>query len=98
MAFFKKPTSEEPATPPVGTEAAPAEAARPAKPINWESLVNAAETEPAKPEAGAAPEQSAATPSVKIPAVDAETKAILEQAAKDLQDKIRGNNDDSGAE
>ncbi len=100
MAFFKKPTGEEAATTPAAPQAAPAapeEPARPVKPINWESLINAAETEPAKPETSVAPEPATTAPSVKIPDVDAETKAILEKAAKDLQDKIRGGDDDSSA-
>ncbi len=93
MSFFsKKPTAEEP---PVNVQP-PAEQTSyaeptPAKPINWEALINTPPEEqaPAQP----APQQPPAPPLEKLPEVDDETRAILDKAAKDLQDKLRGNDD-----
>ena len=79
--------------------------ARPSKPINWEELINnAPEAEAPKPAEVApvatapAPEAPPAQPQAMPQAdVDAETRAILEKAAKDLQDKLlgQGGNEDA---
>ena len=90
MTFFKKPAAEPQQTTPPLQEAPPAApeaptetmAARPAKPVNWEALINTPSEEPP----------------AKLLEVDDETRAILEKAAKDLQDKIRGSSDDNGSQ
>lgn len=101
MSFFaKKPADSDVAAPPVQPAApAPAatpesEAARAAKPINWEDLVNTPESE----QAAAVPEASTTPvpPEEKLADVDDETRAILEQAAKDMEKKIRGDGNDGG--
>ncbi len=90
MSFFsKKPSAAE--EPPAAIEQ-PAAAQptyvepAPAKPINWEALINTpAETPP--------PPQPTTTPAEKLPDIDDETRAILDKAAKDLHEKLRGNDD-----
>lgn len=101
MSFFKKkdddaaPTAAPQAgfTPPPAPEQ---QQPRPSKPINWEELINTPEAEPPKqadalPAAAPAPEAAPPPPQAMPQAdVDAETRAILEKAAKDLQDKLLG--------
>ncbi|QQG36698.1 MAG: TraM recognition domain-containing protein [Micavibrio aeruginosavorus] len=102
MSFFaKKPAGGEPpaAPAPVAAPVLPATTETPAadaasgksgKPISWEELVNAPEPEGPKPIETSPPP---AAPGSKAPEVDDETRAILERAAKDLQDKIGGKDD-----
>ena len=91
MSFFtKKPAGEEVAPPPAYVEPAPA------KPVNWESLINAPQETPPAPPAEQPPAQAEKAPE-KLPDVDDETRAILDKAAKDLQNKISGNDDGNGA-
>ena len=103
MSFFsKKPaaTDEQPpaAVQPPAEQTSYVEPA-PAKPINWEALINTPPQNPApesqpteQPPAQPAPQQPAMPP-LELPDVDDETRAILDKAAKDLQDKLRGNDD-----
>ncbi len=109
MSFFKKKDDDAaPAQPQAGFTPPPApeqQPARPSKPINWEELINnAPEAEAPKPAEVApvatapAPEPPPAQPQAMPQAdVDAETRAILEKAAKDLQDKLlgQGGNEDA---
>ncbi|MFN3826684.1 MAG: type IV secretory system conjugative DNA transfer family protein [Micavibrio sp.] len=103
MSFFaKKPAGEETSAAPAATPAATPsqepvaeEAPRQGKPLNWEDLVNSPDTEPESAEAAASPAAPAA-PTEKLPDVDDETRAILEQAAKDMEKKIRGEGNDDG--
>lgn len=96
MSFFKK--SDAAAQPPATPETPPA-AAAPAKPINWEALINTPPPEPVQVQTPAAPtpvpEPLQNTTADKLPEIDAQTRAILEKAAKDMQDKISGKKDDS---
>lgn len=90
MAFFtRKPADEEETAAPRYVEPAPAQ------PMNWETLVNAPQETPAQPEAAPtpAPEPTPESTPETFPEVDAETRAILDKAAKDLHDKLRGNDD-----
>lgn len=90
MSFFsKKPSAED--TPPLAAEPPATEQPTyveptPAKPINWEALINT-------PPEEQAPQQPTTPPVDKLPDVDDETRAILDKAAKDLHDKLRGNDD-----
>jgi len=108
MSFFKKKDDAAPAQPQAGFTPPPSpeqQPARPSKPINWEELINnAPEAEAPKPAEAApvatapAPEPPPAQPQAMPQAdVDAETRAILEKAAKDLQDKLlgQGGNEDA---
>ncbi len=88
MSFFtRKPETEEPHLPQTQAPQTYVEPA-PAKPINWETLVNAPE-EAQAPAARATPEPLPEP----LPEVDAETRAILDKAAKELQDKLLGHDD-----
>lgn len=101
MSFFSKkpatadgalPPERAPATPPDGSQSSYVDPA-PAKPINWEALINSpAEQQPAQMPPPA-PAQPATPPVEMLPEVDDETRAILDKAAKDLQEKLRGNDD-----
>ena len=109
MSFFKKKDDDAaPAQPQAGFTPPPSpeqQPARPSKPINWEELINnAPEAEAPKPAEAApvaaapAPEAPPTQPQAMPQAdVDAETRAILEKAAKDLQDKLlgQGGNEDA---
>jgi len=91
MAFFKKPTGEEP-PPAVAPEPTSYAEPKPAKPVNWEALINAPQ-EPAAPATPEQPPADAPPPVEKLPEVDEETRKLLDKAAKDLQSKISGNDD-----
>ena len=79
---FFKKPVAEPQQPPVPVAPIENPAAHTTKPVNWESLINAPQEEPP----------------TKQPEIDDETRAILEKAAKDLQDKIRGSGDNNGSQ
>jgi hypothetical protein len=75
----------------------------PQKPINWEELVSAPDDTPAQPAQpqqaqepqAPVPPQTPEPPAAEaLPEVDEETRAILDRAAKELQNKLRGNDDD----
>lgn len=105
MSFFtKKPAAAEtPPSPPPAPQAPPPAApetplsdtgaGKPAKPISWEDLINTPEPEGPKPIETPPPE----IPGSKAPEVDDETRAILERAAKELQNKIGGKDDDNAS-
>lgn len=107
MSFFtKKPAgTDAPANPPPPAQpAAPPEAAaidpaagKTAKPISWEELINAPEPEGPRPIETPPPPVQPTTPGSQAPEVDDETRAILERAAKELQDKIGGKDDDNAS-